>query len=94
MGLEEKLAVGSTVMFISNAKIILNLITSGLLERVPRLNFISVESGVGWIPFVIETLSLSPIKYFRRQIYASFWFEGRDAASSIRRVGVNNIPLD
>ena len=71
-------------------------------------NFVSVESGVGWIPFVLETLdssaesgarrldklSLSPIEYFRRQIYASFWFEGGDAASSIRRVGVDNVPFD
>jgi uncharacterized protein len=106
---EEKLAVGGTMMFISNAKIIMNLITSGLLERFPKLNFVSVESGVGWIPFILETLeyslaesgarrlkklSLSPIEYFRRQIYASFWFEGRDAVSPIRRLGVDNVMFE
>ena len=106
---EEKLAVGGTMMFLSNAKVILNLITSGLLERFPRLNFVSVESGVGWIPFVLETLdyslaesgagrlnklSMSPTEYFRRQIYASFWFEGRDASASIRRVGVDNVMFE
>jgi predicted TIM-barrel fold metal-dependent hydrolase len=52
---EEKLAVGGTMMFISNAKVILNLITSGLFERFPSLNFVSVESGIGWIPFILET---------------------------------------
>ena len=106
---EEKLAVGGTMMFISNAKVILNLITSGLLERFPKLNFVSVESGIGWIPFVLETLdyslaesgarrldklSMSPREYFRRQIYATFWFEGRDAASSIRRVGIDNVMFE
>jgi predicted TIM-barrel fold metal-dependent hydrolase len=106
---EEKLAVGGTMMFISNAKVILNLITSGLLERFPRLNFVSVESGIGWIPFILETLdyslaesgarrldrlSMSPSEYFRRQIYASFWFEGRDASSAIRRVGVDNVMFE
>jgi len=106
---EEKLAVGGTMMFISNAKVILNLITSGLLERFPKLNFVSVESGIGWIPFVLESLdyslaesgarrldklSLSPIEYFRRQIYASFWFESRDASVSIRRVGVDNVMFE
>ena len=106
---EEKLAVGGTMMFISNAKVILNLITSGLLERFPKLNFVSVESGIGWIPFILETLdyslaesgarrldklSMSPIEYFRRQIYASFWFEGRDASVSIRRVGVDNVMFE
>jgi predicted TIM-barrel fold metal-dependent hydrolase len=106
---EEKLAVGGTMMFISNAKVILNLITSGLLERFPKLNFVSVESGIGWIPFVLETLdyslaesgarridklSLSPVEYFRRQIYATFWFEGKDAASAIRRVGIDNVMFE
>jgi len=106
---EEKLAVGGTMMFISNAKVILNLITSGLLERFPKLNFVSVESGIGWIPFILETLdyslaesgarrldklSMSPVEYFRRQIYATFWFEGRDAASSIRRVGIDNVMFE
>ena len=56
---EEKLAVGGTMMFISNAKVILNLITSGLLDRFPKLNFVSVESGIGWIPFILETLDYS-----------------------------------
>jgi uncharacterized protein len=106
---EEKLAVGGTMMFISNAKVLLNLITSGLLERFPKLNFVSVESGLGWIPFILETLdyslaesgahrldklSMSPFDYFRRQIYASFWFEGRDTAAAIRRVGVDNVMFE
>jgi predicted TIM-barrel fold metal-dependent hydrolase len=106
---EEKLAVGGTMMFISNAKVILNLITSGLLERFPKLNFVSVESGLGWIPFILETLdyslaesgahrldklTMSPFEYFRRQIYASFWFEGRDTAAAIRRVGVDNVMFE
>ena len=106
---EEKLAVGSSMMFISNAKVILNLITSGLLERFPKLNFVSVESGIGWIPFILETLdyslaesgahrldklSMSPSDYFRRQIYACFWFESRDAAATIRRVGVDNVMFE
>ena len=105
----EERAVGGTMMFISNAKVILNLITSGLLERFPKLNFVSVESGIGWIPFILETLdyslaesgarrldklSMSPVEYFRRQIYATFWFEGRDAASSIRRVGIDNVMFE
>jgi uncharacterized protein len=106
---EEKLAVGGTMMFISNAKVILNLITSGLLERFPKLNFVSVESGIGWIPFILETLdyslaesgahrldklSMSPFEYFRRQIYATFWFEGRDTAAAIRHVGVDNVMFE
>jgi predicted TIM-barrel fold metal-dependent hydrolase len=102
---ERKLAVGSTMMFISNARVICNLIISGLLERYPKLKFVSVESGIGWIPFILEgleyeiyeagadidkSLSLTPLEYFRRQIYGCFWFEKRDLANMIHRVGVDN----
>ncbi|MBM4269335.1 MAG: hypothetical protein FJ144_22475 [Deltaproteobacteria bacterium] len=34
------------------------------------------------------------VQYFRRQIYASFWFEGRDASASIRRLGVDNVMFE
>ena len=43
-------------MFISNARVICNLILTGLLERYPKLKFVSVESGIGWIPFILEAL--------------------------------------
>lgn len=106
---ESKLAVGSTMMFISNAKVVCNLITSGLLERFPKLKFVSVESGIGWIPFILEGLeyslseaganvdkhlTMSPIEYFRRQIYACFWFEQRDLSHMIHQVGVDNVMFE
>ncbi len=102
----EKLTVGSTMMFISNAKVLSNLITSGLLERFPKLKFVSVESGIGWIPFILEALdyqlhetgaykqgklSMTPLEYFKRQIFGCFWFERRDITNMIRSVGVDNV---
>ena len=44
--------------FVANARCIVNLIFSGLLDRFPSLNFVSVESGVGWLPFVLESASI------------------------------------
>lgn len=69
-----------------------DLITSGVLERYPSLKFVSVESGIGWIPFVLESADfmylgarekgrvrrsdyLLPSELFRRQVYATYWFE-------------------
>jgi predicted TIM-barrel fold metal-dependent hydrolase len=101
----KKLTMGGTMMFFSNAKAIANLILSGLLERHPRLKVVSVESGIGWIPFLLEALeyglrengtegrsglSMTPLEYFRRQIYACFWFEQRDISHAIRLLGVDN----
>jgi predicted TIM-barrel fold metal-dependent hydrolase len=77
--------------FVSNTKTIATLIGSGICHRFPDLNFVSVESGVGWLPFVTQALDwmwkecavtkehpeyeLLPSEYFKRQIYGCFWFE-------------------
>ena len=40
----------TTMSFLSNAHMMSDLIVSGLCHRFPRLNFVSVESGAGYIP--------------------------------------------
>ena len=80
-------AAMSTMAQMGNMVCLTNLMMSGLLDRFPSLKFVSVESGVGWIPFLIESLDyqfdengvddlkMRPSEYFRRQIYGSYWFE-------------------
>src|SRR4030095_3067180 len=46
----------STLAQMGNLLCIVNLISSGLLDRYPRLKFVSVESGIGWLPFMLESL--------------------------------------
>ena len=85
-----KLAIGGTLLFIGNARVVTNLILSGMFDRYPDLKMVSVESGVGWIPFILETLDYEmsenapeelaelqkpPSEYFRSNLYATFWFE-------------------
>jgi predicted TIM-barrel fold metal-dependent hydrolase len=105
IGLPRNIGAVSTILFIANARCIVNLIFSGLLDRYPTLNFVSVESGVGWLPFVLESaeyqvaengirLALRPSEYFRRQIYASFWFESRNVASAITQLGADNVMVE
>jgi len=40
----------------SNARVLSNLIVGGVTERFPELKFVSVESGIGWLPFFLELL--------------------------------------
>lgn len=85
-----QLAIGGTLLFIGNARVVTNAILSGMFDRHPGLKMVSVESGVGWIPFILETLDYEmsenapeelaqlkkmPSEYFRSNIYATFWFE-------------------
>ena len=73
------------------ARHLVDLLLSGILPRFPELIFVSVESGIGWIPFMLETcdyhflrgdvraqrpeFELLPSDYFRRQVYGCYWFE-------------------
>jgi predicted TIM-barrel fold metal-dependent hydrolase len=40
----------------SNVRIIVNLCMSSLFDRFPNLKIVSAESGIGWVPFVLECL--------------------------------------
>ncbi len=67
----------------------------------------SVESGIGWIPFALAALDwqwqncgvakehpeydLLPSEYFRRQIYGCFWFERDTALAAIEQLGADNV---
>src|SRR3954447_13048460 len=103
---DTKLAIGGTMLFIGNARVVVNIICSGMLDRYPELKVVSVESGAGWVPFILEALeyemeenapdlkarlSLSPKEFFRRNIYATMWFERSDIANVVAAVGEDNI---
>src|SRR5262247_965108 len=84
-----------------------DLLLSGVLARYPHIKFVSVESGIGWIPFALEALDyqflgnrvkeerpdldLLPSEYFARNIYACYWFEQTAPRRLIDKVGVDNI---
>jgi predicted TIM-barrel fold metal-dependent hydrolase len=85
-----QLAIGGTLLFVGNARVVVNLILSRVFDRHPGLQAVSVESGVGWIPFILEALDYEmaencpgdlrqmkkmPSEYFRSNLYATFWFE-------------------
>ncbi len=42
------------------------------------------------MPIIGGAMKLRPTEYFRRQIYASFWFE-KDAARAINEIGEDNV---
>ncbi len=85
-----KPAVGGSMLFLNNARMIINSAYAGIFDRFPKLKMVSVESGIGWIPFILETmdyevmenapeqaaqLAKTPSDYFRDHWYATFWFE-------------------
>jgi len=101
---EHKGMLGGAMLFFGNARIMANLILSGVCDRHPDLKFVSVESGIGWIPFLMEaldhqyfeiitkpSLQKRPSEYFKSNFYGCFWFERRDLSKVITDVGVDNV---
>jgi predicted TIM-barrel fold metal-dependent hydrolase len=94
-------------LFMMNGSHVLDLLFSGILERHPKLRFVSVESGVGWLPFLLESadyqfeamavrrersdFKLLPSEYFRRQVYACCWFETITSDAILDRIGADNV---
>lgn len=98
-------ATGAAAGFSIQPQYFSNFLFAGVLERYPTLNFVSAESGIGWLPWLLEAcdrawhqgelwkygLPLKPSDYFHRQCYVDFWYE-RSAIQEYRHViGVDRI---
>jgi predicted TIM-barrel fold metal-dependent hydrolase len=101
----EKLALGGVMLFITNFKVMGNILLSRFLEDHPKLKMVSVESGAGWIPYLLEALQymsneagvqykVAPREVFRRQIYACTFFERENLIDTVRQVGADNIMFE
>jgi len=106
MGLRQRLALGSAALFVENSRVVSNMLYSGIFDRCPKLKIVSVESGIGWIPFVLESidyewsetgsqqerpLERKPSEYFRDHVFGCFWFEKTAPTKLIDKVGEDNV---
>ncbi|GAA3211306.1 amidohydrolase family protein [Actinocorallia longicatena] len=85
-----KPAIGGASLFQNNSRVLLNSAYCGMFDRHPNLKMVSVESGIGWVPFMLEAMDYEleenaphwfdklqkrPSEYFRDNWVATFWFE-------------------
>ena len=87
-------------------EILAGMIFSGILERHPNMTVVLGESGLGWIPYVLERmdheyhkyydrtedvrLSSVPSEFFHRQMIATYE-EDELGLESVHRIGPDNI---
>ncbi|MFC9978438.1 amidohydrolase family protein [Gordonia sp. NPDC127522] len=96
--------VGAAMIELHNAKVLANMLTSDLLDRYPKIKWVSVESGIGWIPYVLERLEYqmldsampgkslpNPTQQFRDHMYSCFWFEEIGPSRILDRIGFDNV---
>jgi len=99
MGPKANFSRGGSLALLDNQNCLANLLFGGVCARFPDLDFVSVESGVGWLQCVLEMFDwqwvngdvrkehpeydLLPSEYFKRQVYGSFWFEKRGVEGAL-----------
>jgi predicted TIM-barrel fold metal-dependent hydrolase len=98
--------VNSVQIELANSRFISNIVVSDVLFRWPEVKWVSVESGIGWIPYVLERIDYelledftgnpaperpTALEMFRRNIYACFWFEQAGPTLLLDYLGADNI---
>lgn len=106
-GVGSTLVTSSLDLFLGNAMQVADLLLSGVLPRHPDVRFVSVESGIGWVPFVLESadycfeysgmrettpaFEMRPSEYFHRQVYACSFFESHAPQRDLDVIGAGNV---
>ena len=101
----QKLAMGGVLLFINNLVVLGNILMSDLLKNYPQLNIVSVESGAGWIPYLLESLDYMSVQAgqsyepslrerFSRSISACVFFERENIIDTIEKVGADNVMFE
>jgi predicted TIM-barrel fold metal-dependent hydrolase len=90
---------------ISICEVVSTLIFTGILERHPKLRFVLVECGIGWIPYFVERMDQTfnkhrfwtksvitekPSTYWYRQGHATF-IQDLAGVAGRHRAGLRNI---
>jgi predicted TIM-barrel fold metal-dependent hydrolase len=98
---------GSMSTLLTNGIQLMDVVMSGILPRNPRLRLVSVESGIGWLPFVKEALdhgfayanvsaekpefTKRPSEYLREQVWACTFFEEFPAKHFLDEIGTDRV---
>lgn len=97
-------ALTGSIGFNLQAQFYSNLLMSGMLDHHPTLTFVCAESGLGWVPYVLEMtdyewdkcqlwkhgMPRKPSDVFKDQCYVDFWYE-RAGLAYREAIGVERI---
>ncbi|MFM6932153.1 MAG: amidohydrolase family protein [Novosphingobium sp.] len=106
LGFDQKLPISALIHNMGCAATLMNFLVSPLLDRFEKLKIGLIESGAGWVPFIIEALEhqlrefrtrenrgmkLSSKEYFQKHFWVSFWFEDFAPKHMLDAIGADKI---
>ena len=86
-----------------------NFMVSGILDKYENLKLGMIESGIGWVPFVLEMLEWQfremrtvennnlkrrPKEYFAKNFWVSFWFEDYAPKHMLEEIGIDRVMFE
>ncbi len=86
-----------------------NFMVSGILDKYENLKIGLIESGIGWVPFVLEMLDHQfdemrtvidhglqrrPKEYFAKNFWVSFWFENYAPKHMLEEIGIDRVMFE
>jgi len=101
---DENISLGAITLPHEAQRTLGQIILSGVLERFPRLKIICAENGTDWVPWFLgrlekagrrassypTKLSLTPIEYYRRQVYFTY-IDEPEAVENRELIGLDNL---
>jgi len=105
---DQKLPINNLVHHVGCCATMANFMVSGLLDKYPKLKIGLIESGSGWVPFVLEAmehqidefrtaenrgLKRRPKEYFQ-QFWVSYWFESYAPKHMLETIGVDRVMFE
>lgn len=109
-GLGATVVSQTTTLLMKTGIQMVDLVMSGVLPKNPRLRVVSVESGIGWVPFVCESMDYAfrysglrserpyyqrrPSEYFREQVWCCTFFEEFAPRHYLDAIGVDRVMFE
>jgi uncharacterized protein len=105
----QKLPITAMLHTLGVAATMSNFMVSGILDKYENLKIGLIESGIGWVPFVLEmlehqfdemrtvedhNLQRRPKEYFAKNFWVSFWFETFAPQHMLQEIGVDRVMFE
>ncbi len=109
LGFDQKLPITAMLHTLGVTATMSNFMASGILDRYENLKIGLIESGIGWVPFVLEMLDHQfaefrtaenrglkrrPKEYFAKNFWVSFWFETFAPQHMLREIGIDRVMFE
>jgi predicted TIM-barrel fold metal-dependent hydrolase len=108
LGFDQRLPIHAMLHHMGTCATMCNFMVSGLLDKYPKLKIGLIESGSGWVPFVLEAmehqldefrtaenrgLKRRPKEYFK-QFWVSYWFESFAPKHMLEEIGIDRVMFE